>query len=71
MTTLPGYRNLSHEEVALIRAIKSLGDPIESVITEIVRSNVDLDPRWLNIGRTHLQQGLMALTRAIAKPEGF
>ena len=26
---------------------------------------------WLNIGKTHLQQGLMAWTRAIAKPSFF
>lgn len=27
--------------------------------------------RWISIGKTHLQQGLMALTRAIAKPDFF
>ena len=30
-----------------------------------------VDARWLAIGRTELQQGLMAWTRAIARPEGF
>lgn len=29
------------------------------------------DPRWLAIGQTHLQQGLMAITRAVARPDGF
>jgi hypothetical protein len=27
--------------------------------------------RWMSIARTHLQQGFMALTRAVAKPTGF
>jgi len=27
--------------------------------------------RWINIARTHMQQGFMALTRAIARPESF
>jgi len=27
--------------------------------------------RWVSIGKTHLQQGLMALTRAVAKPDFF
>jgi len=29
------------------------------------------DPRWLALAKTDLQRGLMALTRAIAKPDGF
>lgn len=27
--------------------------------------------RWASIGRTHLQEGLMALTRAVAQPTFF
>lgn len=27
--------------------------------------------RWVSIARTHLQQGLMALTRAVAQPSSF
>lgn len=33
--------------------------------------NKDIDQRWVSIGATELQQGLMALTRAIAKPTFF
>ena len=29
------------------------------------------DPRWTAIAQTHLQQGLMALTRAVARPAFF
>jgi len=31
----------------------------------------NLDQRWVEIARTHLQQGFMAATRAIGQPEGF
>lgn len=27
--------------------------------------------RWAALGRTHFQEGLMALTRAVAQPENF
>ena len=36
-----------------------------------LRAQDGLDQRWVSIGATELQQGLMALTRAIAKPTFF
>lgn len=30
-----------------------------------------LDYRWIAIGETHLQQGIMALVRAVAQPTSF
>ena len=38
---------------------------------EIVNGAPDTDKRWVAIARTHLQEGFMALTRAIAKPTSF
>ncbi len=35
------------------------------------RLNAAQPERWMNIGRTHLQEGLMALTRAVAQPTHF
>ncbi len=35
---------------------------------------VEADPAhqgWIEIGKGHLQQGFMALTRAVARPAGF
>jgi hypothetical protein len=29
----------------------------------------DADPRWLALARTHIEQGFMALNRAVFKPE--
>ena len=39
--------------------------------SEDVQSPLYLDQRWVSIGETHLQQGLMALTRAVARPDFF
>jgi hypothetical protein len=40
-------------------------------MVEVARIRTAEPARWLAIGRTHLQEGLMALTRAIAQPGGF
>jgi hypothetical protein len=73
-----GYRVLSDEDVTLINAIKTVGLDMRQVISTIELLNQveagqeqPYDPRWIGIARTHLQQGFMALTRAVAKPEGF
>ena len=34
-----------------------------------MRDVEDIDGRWVSIARTHFQQGFMALTRAVTRPE--
>lgn len=75
---IKGYRDLSQEEIDLVNKIKAAGDVMEGVCLlverhgqEAARSAGGIDPRWLAIARTDLQKGLMALTRAVTKPEGF
>ncbi len=64
---IAGYRVLSVEEIAQINRIKRLASEVGEMIEEMGEA----DGRWLAIGRTDLQKGFMALTRAVAKPEGF
>ena len=66
---LKGYRELNKDEIELINKIKSLGPQMDDLIRKI--SAEDADKRWVSIGKTHLQQGLMALTRAVARPNIF
>lgn len=66
-----GYRQLSDLEIADINEIKVLGEQIEQKLGYLSQPGLGYDQRWLAIGRTHLQEGLMALTRAIAKPTTF
>jgi len=67
---IKGYGELSQEEIALMNVVKSQGGALDTVMA-MLRGNPDIDQRWLSIGQTHLQQGLMALTRSIARPDFF
>lgn len=65
-----GYRQLSEFEQKAINEAKALGDSLGAVVAAM-RTQSNIDQRWLSIAETHLQQGMMALVRSIAKPEGF
>ena len=65
-----GYRTLTKDETELINELKTQGNALGTAIDAM--SQIDsVDQRWLSIGRTHMQQGLMALVRAVAKPASF
>ena len=76
-----GYRDLSQEEINLINRIKEKGEEMGELIDELENMNLPrLDAgqtdgreciRWILIGKTHIQQGLMALTRSVALPGFF
>lgn len=67
---ITGYRTLGQAEIDLINEIKKAGIQLEKLI-ESIESREGIDLRWLSIGRTDLQKGLMSLVRAVAKPESF
>lgn len=66
---ISGYRELNQDEIDLMNRIKSFGPHMEDLIAHLEDSGAD--QRWVAIGKTHLQQGLMALTRSVAQPEFF
>lgn len=67
-----GYRELNETEIGRMNQIKVLGAKLGELVEALeVEGSASADPRWVAIGKTHLQQGLMALTRAVAKPEFF
>jgi hypothetical protein len=70
MTDIKGYRTLTENEIQSINYVKSIGSDIESLVNQL-KMLPDVDQRWISIGVTQLQQGLMALTRAVAKPTTF
>jgi hypothetical protein len=66
---IQGYAELSQATVDLINVVKRA----EQTVLEIVRNlndDADIDPRWLAIGKTHLETGFMAVCRSIARPNG-
>lgn len=78
---IKGYRELSQAEIDLMNEIKEQGAELERLLKLVddcisVENEVhgigDAEPRrWLAIAKTHLQQGLMAATRAVARPDFF
>lgn len=65
-----GYRELDEAEIALMNEIKCAGVELESLVQRLQLLEA-ADQRWVAIGATDLQTGLMALTRAVAKPTFF
>lgn len=78
---IKGYRELSREEIDLMNEVKEEGLRLEALVAKVeahVQTNQtkgagvsDNPSRWLALGRTDLQVGLMKLTRAIARPTFF
>ena len=67
---ITGYRELTKEEIDLMNLVKQKGVELDQIINNLF-SNESTDKRWIVIGQTDLQTGLMALVRSIAKPDSF
>ncbi len=67
---IKGYRELSQTEIDLMNEIKQKGSELGELV-EKLKSTDGLDKRWVSIGATDLQTGLMALTRSVAQPTTF
>ena len=67
---IKGYRELSQEEIDLMNEVKAKGVELGALV-EKLRSVDTLDQRWVSIGATDLQTGLMALVRSVAQPTSF
>jgi hypothetical protein len=62
-----GYQPQSRDTVAAVNANKQREERLLRVLDECV-GDVSIDQRWLNIARTHFEQGFMALNRAVFRP---
>lgn len=67
---IKGYRELSQVEIDFMNEIKTKGAELGELVSKL-RGNSTLDQRWVSIGATDFQTGLMALTRAVAQPTSF
>ena len=73
---IKGYRDLTQEEINLMNRAKDLAVQVGKLVDEIPVYSAEtggqaIDMRWLNIGKTDLQKGFMAVIRSIARPETF
>lgn len=67
---ITGYRQLNEAEAALMNEIKAKGVELGDLVAKL-RGTEGLDQRWVSVGATDLQTGLMALTRGVAQPTTF
>ena len=67
---ITGYRQLNEQEAELMNEIKQKGVELGELVAKL-KGNSSLDQRWVSIGATDMQTGLMALVRAVAQPTSF
>jgi hypothetical protein len=65
---VPGYTAQSGRNVALVTMHKENEERLLRHFDKMALSP-DIDKRWLAIGRTHIEQGFMAVNRAVFKPQ--
>ena len=63
-----GYTAQIDENVQMVNLNKRDEERILRSI-DLYAMNPDVDKRWLSIAKTHIEQGFMAMNRAIFKPE--
>lgn len=70
--TITGYRKHDQAAIDAVNHSKDLENEVGEWINRLASGGVDgvtVDPRWLSIAITHLQQGFMAVNRAVFQPE--
>jgi hypothetical protein len=67
---IAGHDKLNAAQIGFINQIKHDAYGIRKLI-ETLEKNADCDPRWIEIGRTQMQLGFMALIRGVAKNPFF
>lgn len=67
---IKGYRDLTQEEIDLMNEVKEKGAEL-GVLIEKLDGIAEIDKNWLVVGKLGVQQGLMAIVRAITKPDFF
>ena len=67
---ITGYRELTQVEIDLMNEIKTKGVELGELVSKL-RNTEGPDQRWVSIGATDFQTGLMALTRSVAQPTFF
>lgn len=64
-----GYTPQSNANIELVNRNKDVEELVLRIIDDLDKGDRDVDPHWLEVGRTHIEQGFMALNRAIMQPK--
>lgn len=62
-----GYRSQPTDKIHLVNANKAAEETILRLLDQLGKRH-DIDKRWLAIGRTAIENGWMAVNRAIFQP---
>lgn len=62
-----GYKPQTAEAVALVNGNKRIEEEILRLM-DAMQGTPEFDQRWLAIARTQIEQGFMALNRAVFRP---
>jgi len=65
-----GYKAQTDDKVALVNRNKEIEERVLRIIDELMldQKEVGIDKRWLSVGRTSIEQGFMAINRAVFQP---
>lgn len=63
-----GYTPQPHYKVKAVNAMKVREEEILRVLDDM-KNDVEVEQRWLAVGRTHLEQAFMAINRSIMQPQ--
>ena len=63
-----GYVDQDDDAVAIVNKNKAMEERILRRL-DALRQRESIDPRWLALARTQIEQGFMAMNRAVFQPE--
>ena len=63
-----GYSHQSETNRDLVNRAKIMEETLLRFLDDVARVE-GIDPHWLAIGRTHIQQGFMGIVRGISNPQ--
>jgi hypothetical protein len=63
-----GYQPQTEDTVGIVNANKLVEEAVLQCL-DALAAREDVDKRWLAIGRTAIEQGFMAINRAVFKPQ--
>lgn len=62
-----GYKPQNEARVGIVNANKTAEERVLRILDGL-KGDPDIDQRWLAIGRTSIEQGFMAVNRAVFQP---
>lgn len=68
ITPVPGYQPVTQEKLNDVTEAKHMEEKVLRLIDNLECCS-HYDRRWLAIGRTHIQQGFMAINRGVFQPQ--